>query len=90
MTTQFWGLRHAMKRLAAILVLGFCCTLFCVPAGAQKNKPAYPESRAQRARQQKTGEGSKKILREAEEGIRQDVQREPEEKSLPEEKTLNE
>jgi hypothetical protein len=48
MTQQLWGLRHAMNRLAAILVLGFCCTVFCVPAGAQKNRPAYPESRAQR------------------------------------------
>ncbi len=60
MITQLWSLRHAMKRLAAILVLGFCCTLFCVPAGAQKNKPAYPESRAQRRANKKLEKAQRK------------------------------
>jgi len=60
MTKQLWGLRQTMKRLAAILVLIFCCTIFCVPAGAQKNKPAYPESRAQRRANKKLEKAQRK------------------------------
>jgi flagellar basal body L-ring protein FlgH len=60
MTKQLWGLRHAMKRLAAIVVLIFCGTIFCVPAGAQKDKPAYPESRAQRRANKKLEKAQRK------------------------------
>jgi hypothetical protein len=60
MAKQLWGLRQPMKRLAAILVLIFCCTIFCVPAGAQKNKPAYPESRAQRRANKKLEKAQRK------------------------------
>ena len=60
MTKQLWGLRQTMKRLAAILVLIFCCTIFCVPAGAQKNKPAYPESRVQRRANKKLEKAQRK------------------------------
>jgi hypothetical protein len=60
MTKQLWGLRHAMKRLAAIVVLIFCGMIFCVPAGAQKDKPAYPESRAQRRANKKLEKAQRK------------------------------
>jgi hypothetical protein len=32
-----------MKQLAAIFCLALCCSAFSMPAGAQKNKPAYPD-----------------------------------------------
>jgi hypothetical protein len=49
-----------MKRLGAILVLVFCSAIFCVPAGAQQNKPAYPESRAQRRANKKLEKAQRK------------------------------
>jgi hypothetical protein len=32
-----------MKQLAAIFCLTLCCSAFSMPAGGQKNKPAYPD-----------------------------------------------
>jgi len=64
-----------MKQLAAIFCLALCCTAFCMPAAAQKNKPAYPdkpvypdkplypESRAARRATRKHQKAEEKYLR---------------------------
>ena len=52
-----------MKQLAAIFCLAFCCTAFCVPAAAQTNKPAYPQTRAERRANRKIQKAEEKYLK---------------------------
>ena len=58
-----------MKQLAAIFCLALCCTAFCMPAAAQKNKlaypdkPVYPESRAARRATRKHQKAEEKYLK---------------------------
>lgn len=64
-----------MKQLTAIFCLALCSTAFCMPAGSQRNKPAYPdkppypvkpvypESRATRRATKKHQKAEEKYLR---------------------------
>lgn len=64
-----------MKQLAAIFCLALCCSASSMPAGAQKNKPAYPdkppypvkpvypETRATRSATRKHQKAEEKYLR---------------------------
>jgi hypothetical protein len=55
-----------MKRAIALLCLSVCCMSLSLPAVANTNKSAYPETRAQRKAAKKYEKAMKKSLKKQE------------------------